>query len=343
MSLNFNRAPHATGRGNHHRHSSSSKLVSIPQARPMAVILAELADRMEARSFPRDAALKPADGILSRCDLTTGKKGNRNGAFVIFSHTSGHISAGIQNWTDGLGWESYNSWSSDPAARRAEGVDRLLMAEQSAQARARRAETAARHREARETARDCIEATSPADPAHRYLANKGVQAHGIRQLGDRLVIPVRDRQGTLHGVQTIGLDGFKLFNLGCAKAGNFFLIGDNPTGPVLALAEGFATGASVHEATGWPCLVTFDAGNMVKVAPIARRMASPGAIIAVCGDNDVSNTGQEAARQAARLAGGRAVVLLPPTEGHDWNDEARHLGREAVAAMLANGVEVACA
>jgi putative DNA primase/helicase len=83
---------------------------------------------------------------------------------------------------------------------------------------------------------------------HPYTARKGIQPHGARVQGDRLVIPLRDVDGTIHSLQFIGADGEKRFLTGGRKAGCYFDIGQ-PDG-VLCVAEGFATGASIHEATG---------------------------------------------------------------------------------------------
>ena len=79
---------------------------------------------------------------------------------------------------------------------------------------------------------------------HPYLEKKGVKAHGIRRSGDRLLIPVTDAAGTLHGIQAIGPDGAKRFNTGATLGGHFHLIG-KPAGR-LYLCEGYATGATIH-------------------------------------------------------------------------------------------------
>ena len=39
----------------------------------------------------------------------------------------------------------------------------------------------------------------------------------------------------------------------------------------LCIAEGFATGASIHEATGLPVAVAFNAGNLEPVAKALRK------------------------------------------------------------------------
>src|SRR5690606_17318833 len=102
-----------------------------------------------------------------------------------------------------------------------------------------------------------------------YLAAKGVRAHGLRADADRLLVPLRDTSGTLASLQTIYPDGSKRFLLGGRMRGCYHAIGT--LGSALVLAEGYATGASIHEATGLPVAVTFNAGNLLPVARALRR------------------------------------------------------------------------
>ncbi|EOJ4917858.1 hypothetical protein ACKKEH_005057, partial [Escherichia coli] len=56
------------------------------------------------------------------------------------------------------------------------------------------------------------------------------------------------------------------------KTGNWFTFGTPENGRPLLFAEGYATAASLHEATGLPVLMTVDAGNMIDVAENARQI-----------------------------------------------------------------------
>lgn len=119
---------------------------------------------------------------------------------------------------------------------------------------------------------------------------------------------------------------------------------------VVLLCEGYATGASLHEATGHPVAVGFDAGNLVHVAEALRALC-PAALVLVCADDDQAtaartgkNPGRDKASTAARRAaeaGAPAGVVLPeglPDGGTDFNDLARHAGPPAVAALVAAAV-----
>jgi len=109
------------------------------------------------------------------------------------------------------------------------------------------------------------------------------------------------------------------------KQGLFHGIGD--ASETVCIAEGYATAASIHDATGYQVFVAFDAGNLPGVAATVRQ-AWPDARLVICGDNDKPDkagrrAGQEKAKEAAARVDG--LVALPPVEGHDFNDWAAAL------------------
>ncbi|MEO5813008.1 MAG: toprim domain-containing protein, partial [Rhodanobacter sp.] len=155
--------------------------------------------------------------------------------------------------------------------------------------------------------------------AHPYLIAKGVHAHGIRQVKGLLLIPLRDADGVLWNVQTIAPDGTKRFLSGGRKRGLYHGIGASVTG-LLCVAVGYATAASVHEATGYPVAAAFDCGNLESVAKVLRAKY-PQVMITICADNDVhtpGNPGLTKATIAARVIGGN--VAIPPDGYNDFND-----------------------
>ena len=186
-----------------------------------------------------------------------------------------------------------------------------------------------------------------------YLARKGVLAHGVRHLPDgTLLVPLRNEAGELQNLQRIAphkpADGVpeKRFLPGGRKSGLWHLIGTIEGAPVLLLAEGYATAASIHEATALPVAVAFDAGNLVHVAK-ALRALHPALPLLVCGDDDREteartgkNPGREKAMTAARAAHTEAApagVVFPeglPDDGTDFNDVAAHAGLDAVRALI---------
>lgn len=131
-----------------------------------------------------------------------------------------------------------------------------------------------------------------------------------------LVVPLWDEAGTLVNVQLIDPQGVKRYLAGGQKAGTFHRI---EGGDLIVVVEGYATGLSVHLATGATVYCAMDCSNLAVVAAIARRQ-HPKAQILLCGDNDAhtqGNPGKTKAEQAATAVDGQ--VSLPPAAG-DWND-----------------------
>src|SRR5262249_34541072 len=132
--------------------------------------------------------------------------------------------------------------------------------------------------------------------------------------------------------------GAKRFLLGGRKSGCCFIIGE-PVG-ALCIAEGYATAASIREATGYAVAVAFDAGNLLSVAR-SLRSQFPGIDLIFCADDDAAtqgNPGLTKARAAAQAVAG--LLALPdfgsnrPEGASDFNDLHRQAGLEAVRANI---------
>ena len=184
-----------------------------------------------------------------------------------------------------------------------------------------------------------------------YLTRKGVHAHGVRFAPDGcLLVPVRDAAGKLWNLQRIAperpADGTdKLFLKGGRKSGLWHWCGDPAGALVLLVAEGYATAASLHEATGYPVAVAFDAGNLAHVTK-ALRQQHRAALLVVCGDDDRTteartgtNTGRVKAEAAARAVRGLAVFPEGlPDGGSDFNDMHQAQGLDAVGALVGEAI-----
>ncbi len=186
---------------------------------------------------------------------------------------------------------------------------------------------------------------APTCTSHPYLTTKGVQAHGIRQDGDKLLIPMRDTTGTLHSLQTIAPDGDKRFHPGGRVKGCYHAIG-KPDG-VLIICEGYATGASIKEATGQAVAVAFNAGNLEPVA-LALRTKYPALEIIIAADDDYQtdgNPGMTKATAAAQAVGGFLAVPVfsagRPDKATDFNDLQQIAGADAVKVCIDAAVPVA--
>ena len=140
----------------------------------------------------------------------------------------------------------------------------------------------------------------------------------------------------VHGIQYISASGEKRFIPGTAKRGHFHAL-RCLTLDVVLVAEGYATAATLYEATGLPTVCAFDAGNLEPVCKAIHAFYHPPRIV-VCGDNDRAtkgNPGRTAALRAAKAVGG--VVAIPEfgnEAGSDWNDYGLLWGWEAVRANV---------
>lgn len=222
------------------------------------------------------------------------------------------------------------------------------------------AEEAAAQAAAAETAGRLWKAAAPATE-HPYLTSKGVKAHGLRvgkwervdaETGEvivttdqALLIPLLDKKRNLHSLQAIYPEqsSKKLYLKDGLKRGNFHPIGKPQTDAqgrlVFTIGEGYATCASVHEATGHMALVCFDVSNLMAVAQTLRE-AQPEAVILIAADNDLEtegNPGVTTARKVAEAIGGRVAVPVLASDAAkacDFNDLAQAEGHAAVAAII---------
>lgn len=295
-----------------------------------------------------------ADGKLHRFS-TNGKPGDLSGWYVL--HLDG-TPAGIfgcwrsgikETWVANLG----RKLTADEIAAQREAIERMR--------RLRDEEELKHHEEAARRAAAIWDAAEPATERHPYLRRKGIKPHGTRviRFGDCagwLAVPMYDASGKLWNMERIapekprdgGPDKKGLFH--GKRTGCFYLIGTVENARALLICEGFATGASLHEATGLPVAVAFNAGNLRAVAE-ALRGKYPDLTLVICGDDDFRTPGNpgRTKAQAAALAVG-AVAVFPEfaerKEGQtDFNDLHVAEGLDAVKriidAALANGAPAA--
>ena len=184
-----------------------------------------------------------------------------------------------------------------------------------------------------------------------------------RQHGPEVVISLHDIHRQPVGLQRIyeqkieinkdGALSDKEFTWGMAKSGAHCIIGDIDAaiegGHTVYFVEGYATGASVHLASGCPVVVCLDAGNLKTVTTQYRELY-PEMAITIAADNDCwkcaegkGNAGLITALELVKTLKVKAVYPrfddytmdtdMRPT---DWNDvHCYHpYGLQAVARML---------
>ncbi|HGC4694102.1 TPA: DNA primase, partial [Escherichia coli] len=154
---------------------------------------------------------------------------------------------------------------------------------------------------------------------------------------NELVIPFSNGRGEIRSYQRIPVTGGKDARIlkDSEKTGNWFTFGTPENGRPLLFAEGYATAASLHEATGLPVLMTVDAGNMIAVAENARQIWTDSPFV-FCADNDHQreiNKGVFSATKAAEVTNGE-VIIPAFTEAEkaqgltDFNDLDASRGRD---------------
>lgn len=185
------------------------------------------------------------------------------------------------------------------------------------------------------------------NPSSDYLALKKIKGlYGCKtsmgEEGRSLIVPMRDVDGKLWGYQEIRADRSKKFGYQQKKSGNFHIIPfiealqDQST---VYIAEGFATAASIHEATGLSVVVAFDSGNLIHVAKALKSKYNDKAFI-ICGDDDrfnEKNVGRESAEEAAKAVLGKAIFPVfknPALKLTDFNDLAISDGFETVKNQI---------
>ena len=178
-----------------------------------------------------------------------------------------------------------------------------------------------------------------------YLARKGIEKpYGIRFKDfDTILVPLRDINDKLWSIQYILEDGQKRFLRESKIDENFFLIGNEPKEKLL-VCEGFATGVTLHRATGLPVACAFSAQNLGAVAKKWREK-SQDLIIVICGDNDRftdGNPGSSKASAAASMVSGAVVIpdFGDESDGTDFNDLEMKFGIDAVQKYFEDEPEV---
>lgn len=294
----------------------------------MLDVLTEFASRLRDAGLDVDASTIIADGQWHRCGIIGKGRGNKSGSYT--AHIDNPANVTWCNWVTGdkQTWCAKSDYEMTPQERQA-FRDRI-----EAQRQAREQELTQQWAQAAKGAEKIWQAASPAKDDHPYLKAKDAACYGLRVTKDgRLTVPVYDDAMKLQSLQYIAGNGDKRFMPGGKMEGGCFpIVTDNGNSGPVVIAEGYATGASIHQATGFNVLVAFTASNLETVAKQAHRK-QPERQIIIGADFDLPNkthpddggTGVAMACNAARAVGGK--VAIPPVQAPgvkiDWNDLAK--------------------
>ena len=284
------------------------------------------------------------DGKIHPCRCAHDGANKKSGRYYLHSD-------GIANGAFGCYHESDNAlaneWRSTAPTPSMSDTERKAYSERMERQRAEREEQTLQEQKDAQTA--CIELwgrAHDATSAHPYIERKGIRAYGVKELNGALLVPMYDGKDNLCNIQFIQADGSKKFKTGAKKKGAYFRFGATGTKAVV-ICEGFATGASIAQATGHTVVVAFDAGNLLPVAQRIKSNLLDGWRLIIAGDNDAfkpTNTGKDKATACAVAVG--ADVVIPDFTGceitnepTDFNDLHALAGLEAVKSQI-NGAQV---
>lgn len=252
------------------------------------------------------------DGKSHRISVEGDKQGEKSGFYV--GHSDGHPAGYMKNNRTGEEerWKS-KGYTLNPEARaEMQAVAAQKLADRAQALEETQLATAAKLEKQAEGLSPVLETTT-------YLKAKGVKAHkGVLTdaEGKRTFIPATDAEGKQWTTQYIQEDGTKRFAKDSRKDGCFHAVGGIDAvaaAPVLVIAEGYATAASVAEALGHATVAAFDSGNLTAVAK-ALNEKYPDKPVIIAGDDDAAlalthgvNAGRVKAQEAAEAVGGKAI------------------------------------
>ncbi|MVF24207.1 DUF1738 domain-containing protein [Methylocaldum sp. BRCS4] len=243
---------------------------------------------------------QPVVGKLTRVPVVDGRRGNRDGAYTL--HLDGRPSGYIQNFRT----DHAERWTHQ--GRRLSPEENQRLAEHAREVKAQRAEELkqqhTRLADWAEKKWSGLSLSPPDGQENGYLMRKHVKAFGVRFDGDNVVVPLRDIDGKIWSMQTIepGEEGKKHLTKNARKEGTMHVIGDLEPGKDILVAEGYATAASLHMATGKTVIMAVDSGNLDAVVGQVKERY-PTSPIYIMGDDDrfnpTKNVGAKKAMEAA--------------------------------------------
>ncbi|WP_010655144.1 zincin-like metallopeptidase domain-containing protein [Fluoribacter dumoffii] len=295
------------------------------------------------------------DGKPHRIPMEGDKNGEKAGFYV--AHLDGIPAGYIKNNRTGaeLNWKSkgYILTDEQKATLKAEALEHQQTRQRELEAKQK--STALKLKQKLSM---MIEVSEPTP----YMQAKGIQVHsGVYTDEEKTLtcIPATDCDGTLWTVQYIAEDGTKRFAKDSRKEGCFHVLGGMDKlsdAPVIVIAEGYATAATIKEACELPAVVSaFDSGNLKSVAK-ALHEKYPRTPVILAADDDKHlelskgiNPGKEKAGEAADAVNG--FIILPifapgeqssnPKQFSDFNDLANHskLGFDGVKRQIKPKIE----
>ncbi|EAW2493110.1 bifunctional DNA primase/helicase [Salmonella enterica subsp. enterica] len=310
-----------------------------------------------------------ADGLVHRFRVKGDRSGRKNGWYILHYDQYAMGTYGCHKRYPDTQFEWRLEKGQNKLTPEEETQLKAYLAEKKAERERKEIE---RQQKARIKAAKIWETSVPCGE-HEYLSKKSVKSYGLRvgpweiwdddakkhvKITDNaLLIPMLDRQRNIHSIQAIipkadippDDDRAKMFLPGGMKKGMFYIIGTPlvvDRRPVFIACEGYATGATIHEATGHCVIVCFDAGNLKEVVQaISTSQIQKGnnALVIVACDNDrwttkpINNPGVTLGKQAALSVAGLFAIpnfMDLSSQPTDFNDLHQLEGIDAVRQVF---------
>ncbi|MGR5278887.1 phage/plasmid primase, P4 family [Vibrio rotiferianus] len=291
-----------------------------------------------------------ADGKLHRFS-SNGKPGDKAGYYVLYTNADGSVVGKFGCWRS----VETTSWSSKGHSNLSL-TDKLELQERNRNAQLEIEKVIFKRTQ---FAKSVINNAKPASSNHAYIQKKGgLPVDGVfeitsipcslffdnpknqKVMRNLLLVPVSDKDGQLLTLQAISERGEKMFMSGGSTKGGMFTF--NGSNEQIFVAEGFATAASIHAATGNTVVCAFNANNLKLVAPQVKQL-NPEVLVIVAADNDhenelngKGNKGREIAQELFEKEG--LPYCFPEFEegssGTDWNDYALEYGIDMLSKAI---------
>lgn len=165
--------------------------------------------------------------------------------------------------------------------------------------------------------------------------NQSMRVGGISYHSGDLIVPLKTLDGQLVNIQLINRCGDKRTLKGGKVTGASYCFETATPPRRIWLAEGYATGLTVHELMKERVFVALSANNLLSLASLVRSQY-PDTELIIAADRDINGVGQQKAEKAANIHHGH--VALPPVFG-DWNDAYLALGTDDTLKALINAAK----
>ncbi|MBS0624941.1 MAG: AAA family ATPase [Verrucomicrobia bacterium] len=278
------------------------------------------------------------DGNIQRFS-SNGNRHDKAGYYCLFNNGNDFIGGFFGCWRSDV----YQIWTNQSEA---ELNNRDLWLENRLKIEASKREIElARKEKASNAAKKAMEIWEQAKSAtddHPYLKKKGVKSYGLKvdERGN-LLIPVFDLKKEIHSLQLISTNTEQNKHFlpdGIVRGHCYWISGKENT---IYLAEGYATAASIHQATGATVYISFMAGNLLPIAQVLK-ISKPDSRLVIAADNDAftdQNPGLTKAKEAACVVGATFICPEFDPKYHekrptDFNDMHLLHGLEALKFRL---------